>query len=286
MGASTTIDASIQLTTVPGSTSPAALTNAVLAPLRADLEQTHRVAIEAVRQQAQECATARGYTERIIHPYLNDLPSSRHRAPWEYPTLENARRWGYTPGSETTDPGEPPPPADDPVVLGNYLGEWSLSLPEAQDAWPGQGTGGPIYDGCLPTAILAIIGGGEQQQFWRTYEIASFLDAVTDDAVTAVLASPQWQPTETAWSTCMRDGGFDTPSFAAQRAKNWNPPFTDQERREAVADVQCMQTVGAAAVGDGLLERQTPAEQYVGLIEDFSTQLDQIRERAQNVLSN
>ena len=273
---------------LPTSTAVSAIDVPALVSLVRTLGETHDIAVRAVRKQTAECAAAAGYTGEIIDPRLWEFqPLSNTAAPWLYPTLDNARKWGYTPGSDLAVGATEPliDPVAERILYGNNSGEWNLTPEEAANAFTGQSIGGPLFDGCLPTAFTEIVGGGDYRAGYLLDDARALVESTLAESATAVTTAPEWLEVERRWVDCMSERGIETSGMAAQRAKSWNPPFTDQERREATADVECMQSVGAIAVGEQLLAKTTPPDKYLGLIEDFDTQLQQIRQRAQSVLS-
>lgn len=167
-------------------------------------------------------------------------------------SVERAEAWGYV--LEDADPSlveAPPLSESEQEAFGVALmgtDEERVRLDNGLEI----GTGG-----CLGEARAAVAGSIDESVEWLAF--SGHLQILRNQVWEEVLASPEWQETEKAWTRCMRDAGYDVDSPADatdlalagpgrlpfERPKEVDPEALNEERpteweiQVAVTDATC-----------------------------------------------
>jgi hypothetical protein len=154
----------------------------------------------------------------------------------------------------------------------------SLVLPDGREAYT-------VSSGCLGESHAELYGSVED--YW-TLEV--YRGLISDEGANRVDEDKAYQEVVGAWSSCMRDRGFDAPdpieAFSIAYVDDLDQLDLEFERAIAVADAECNQEVGLRAAGDKALahvQRQMTTE-----LHDWSERArgvaDRALERAAHVL--
>jgi hypothetical protein len=257
------------------------------------LQAAEDVSYRAMVKAVTECMLDQGYTYQSVPDPVTGMADYLTTHEWNAPTLEVAAARGYLRPGEGI-PVENPDgdtgfgtSAYQHALYGNVVDDWEL--PPGETARPGFAVGGPIMDGCRPTAQIQINGGGNPAIAFRIVDYFDELQTFRNQALTAIAANPDYIAAVAAWATCMIDHGYNYASLDEPRHAAWaNPRPGSAEIATATQDASCQSEVGLTELGDRLfndlisdLFAQQPTE-YAAITHDLAAIMD----RANAVLAS
>lgn len=207
----------------------------------------------AMTKLISECMASKGFDYRAAADPMIGV-GFWDRYVWSFPSSEQAKTSGYTqPGyrdPQATPPEEPSrgSPAYVQALDGNVVGEWEV--PPGITVPAGFFVGGPILDGCQPTARTSIVGAGDPKAAYLNDNYFVFLQDVRNTAITEATSRPEFLNAEQRWIACMTQAGYEYSGVVEPLNTPWpNPRPGQREVAVAIADADCKISTELVAVG-------------------------------------
>lgn len=226
------------------------------------LQAAQDIYYRAMVNAVTDCMLIQGYTYQSVPDPAYNLTDFLTRHPWNSPTSEVAAVRGYLlPGQGV--------PVDNPdgdsglgndayqhALYGDVIDNWELGPGETVPE--GFAVGGPIMDGCRPTAQRAIQGVGDPRAAWRIFDYFYQMQGIESPATHEITSNPDYQLAVTAWSACMKEAGYDYTTLEQPPNDGWSSPRPGPaEVATATADASCKASSGLTNLGDQLFDQIT-----------------------------
>ena len=247
---------------VPAQTSLPPLPADPYGDLETTLQSTEDLYYQAMVKAVTKCMSDQGFEYQSVPDPLRFTDGQIADRPWTSPPQDEINARGYlVPGQDV--------PVVNPdgdtgfgnadyqhALYGDLVGNWEL--PPGETVPDGFGVSGPIYNGCRPTIQRQIQGDGNPRYALHIIDYGMQLQFIRIQAASAVKASPDYQTAMTAWSDCMRAGGFNYTDPEQPRRQTWsNPRPSPSEVAAATQDATCKDQSRLTEVGTVLFNQLT-----------------------------
>jgi hypothetical protein len=176
------------------------------------LEQAQSVGYRAMVKAVTECMLNQGYTYQSVPDPWEGFTDELITQPWNTPTPERASTRGYlqprqgdpvvNPDGDTGFGTE----AYQHALYGDVIDNWEVS---PGDTVPdGFAIGGPVMDGCRPSAQTQIVGDGDPRAASRIGDYYGQMQNVEVRASMEITAAPKYERMVALWAACMGDHGY------------------------------------------------------------------------------
>jgi hypothetical protein len=224
------------------------------------LQAAQDISYRAMMKAVSKCMLDQGYTYQSVPDPLPGFTVELTSHPWNSPTPEMASTRGYLQPRQGDPVANPDgdtgfgTPAYQHALYGDVVDNWEappgVTVPE------GFAVGGPVMDGCRPSAQTQIVGNGDPRAAFRIGDYFGQMQIVEIQATIEITATPDYQQKVSEWTACMADHGYHFTDLDQPRRKAWSGQRPDaEELATATQDASCKTDVGFTQLGDQLFDR-------------------------------
>jgi hypothetical protein len=257
------------------------------------LEQAQGVSYRAMVKAVTECMLDQGYTYQSVPDPWEGFTDELITQPWNTPTLERASTRGYlqprqgdpvvNPDGDTGFGTE----AYQHALYGDVIDNWEV--PPGDTVPDGFAIGGPVMDGCRPSAQTQIVGDGDPRSASRIGDYYAQMQNVEVRASIEITAAPEYDRMVALWAACMGDHGYHYTDLDQPRRTAWAGQRPEAEEiATATQDASCKSEVGLTQYGDQLFAGMVSDwfAQHPGRFAEITQYMQGITDRASVVLAS
>ncbi len=257
------------------------------------LEQAQSVSYRAMVKAVTKCMLDQGYTYQSVPDPWEGFTGELTTQPWNTPTLERASTRGYL-----------QPRQGDPVVnpdgdtgfgtqayqhalYGDVIDNWEV--PPGDTVPDGFAVGGPVMDGCRPSAQTQIVGDGDPRAASRIGDYYAQMQNVEVRASIEITTTPDYQRMVALWAACMGDHSYRFTDLDQPRRTAWAGQRPGAEEiATATQDASCKSEVGFTQYGDQLFAGMVSDWfiQHPGRFAEITEYMNGVTDRANAVLAS
>ena len=284
--------------TQPVATEPSS-TSSILAPqdpygdVATMLQAAQDVSYRAMVNAVTKCMLDQGYTYQSVPDPWDGFTAELTSHPWNSPTQRTASTRGYLQPRQGDPVANPDgdtgfgTQAYQHALYGDVVDNWEA--PPGVTAPDGFAVGGPVMDGCRPSAQTQIIGDGDPRAASRIGDYFGQMQIVEVRASMEITATPEYGQMVTMWAACMGDHGYHFTDLDQPRRKVWTGRRPGaEELATATQDASCKSEVGLTQFGDQLFD-QTVTEWFVehpGSYAEITNFVKGVTDRAEAILTS
>jgi hypothetical protein len=221
------------------------------------LEEAQSLSYRAMVKAVTKCMLDQGYTYQSVPDPWEGFTGELTAHPWNTPGRERASTRGYlqprqgdpvvNPDGDTGYGTE----AYQHALYGDVVDNWEV--PPGVAVPDGFAVGGPVMDGCRPSAQTQIVGDGDPRAAFRIGDYFAQLQNVEVRARIEITQSPDYERMVALWAACMGDHGYQYTDLDQPRRKAWPGQRPEAEEiATATQDAACKSEVGLTQYGDRL----------------------------------